>query len=80
LPKESKKKKRSKSGKGEKEHGVEKGNGSQSTTALGRDYFCTICFEAFRDRVSLDEHMKTHRELEVTPSACRMEAQPAGVF
>jgi hypothetical protein len=52
----------------------------EPVSAAIRDYFCTICFEAFRDKGSLDEHMKTHRELEVTTSACRMEAQPAGVF
>lgn len=43
-------------------------------------YFCSICLEAFSDKTRLDDHMKTHRELEVNDSSCRMESKPAGVF
>ena len=52
----------------------------ETEEAERRDYFCTICFEAFSDKIKLDEHMKTHRELEVNASSCRMESKPAGVF
>lgn len=43
-------------------------------------YFCVICFEAFSEKESLDDHMKTHRELDVNESSCKMEEKPAGVF
>jgi hypothetical protein len=80
LPKESKKtKKMTKRERGK----IEPKNESkavQPTIFPKRDYFCTICFEAFGDKTKLEDHMKTHRELEVTVSACRMEEQPAGVF
>jgi hypothetical protein len=51
-----------------------------SGTVEKRAFFCNICYEAFVDKAQLDEHMKTHRELEVSASSCRMDAKPAGVF
>ena len=77
LPEESKKK--SKNGK-EKTELRNENKDVQPTIVPRRDYFCTICFEAFGEKTMLDDHMKTHRELEVTISSCRMEEQPAGVF
>ena len=77
LPKESKKK--SKKAK-EKTESRKENKDVQATVVPKRDYFCTICFEAFGEKTMLDDHMKTHRELEVTISSCRMEEQPAGVF
>ncbi len=45
-----------------------------------RDYFCAICLRGFKERDELEVHMKTHKELGASIDACRMEAQPAGVF
>jgi Zinc finger, C2H2 type len=77
LPKESKKK--AKNAKEKKEPNKETKN-VQPTELSKRDYFCPICYVAFRDQEQLNDHMKTHRELEVTAASCRMEEQPAGVF
>ncbi len=77
LPKVSKKK--SKNGK-EKARPKRETKESQPAVVPQRAYFCAICYEAFAEKVKLDDHMKTHRELEVAISSCRMEEQPAGVF
>ena len=77
LPNESKKK--SKSAK-EKQQPKSKTTNTQPMASSKGDYFCALCYVAFEDRGKLDEHMKTHRELEVTTDSCRMEEQPAGVF
>ncbi len=44
------------------------------------DYFCPICFQGFRSKDLLQDHMKTHLELEVQSSSCHMQATPAGVI
>jgi hypothetical protein len=81
LPKESKKK-ATKNRKGNEQPEPKKENSipKPAVAVPKRDYFCTICFEAFGEKAKLEDHMKTHRELEVTISSCRMEEQPAGVF
>ena len=41
--------------------------------------YCPICFQGFRSKDLLQDHMKTHLELEVQSSSCHMQATPAGV-
>jgi hypothetical protein len=77
LPKESKKKSKNRK---EKVQPKNENKDVQPAVLPQRAYFCTICYEAFGEKTMLDDHMKTHRELEVTISSCRMEEQPAGVF
>ncbi|MDG6907639.1 MAG: C2H2-type zinc finger protein [Nitrososphaerota archaeon] len=57
-------------------------SGVQSKEVVPSDsavYFCPICFQAFNSSELLEQHMKTHRELEISASSCRMLATPAGV-
>jgi len=42
-------------------------------------YFCPICYRGFGSSSELEEHKKSHRELEVDETSCKMLAQPAGV-
>ena len=44
-----------------------------------RVFFCAICYRGFDTSSELEEHSKSHRELEVDGSSCKMLAQPAGV-
>jgi hypothetical protein len=78
LPKESKKKPRPAKEKQSKSR--RETVSAPPPTVLRGNYFCAICYVAFEDKNKLDDHMRTHRELEVTADSCRMEEQPAGVF
>ncbi|MDG7001873.1 MAG: C2H2-type zinc finger protein [Nitrososphaerota archaeon] len=51
----------------------------EGTYTQSRAYFCPICYQAFENRDLLEKHMKTHRELEVSTTSCKMLARPAGV-
>jgi hypothetical protein len=53
-----------------------------SEDSMGRPpaYFCLICFQGFQSSEMLETHIKSHKELEVEESCCRMLAQPAGVI
>lgn len=55
----------------------ERSNSETSTDSIA--YFCQICFRAFIEPEELEKHLKTHKELEISKSSCKMLATPAGV-
>ncbi|HKW03885.1 MAG TPA: hypothetical protein VJN71_01180 [Nitrososphaerales archaeon] len=56
-----------------------KSDGEDELKEGSADYFCILCFVAFRTKELLNEHMKQHLELRVEESNCHLEATPAGV-
>jgi hypothetical protein len=55
------------------------GERGKSEGSEKRDFFCLICYRAFTSSEQLELHMKTHRELDVSESSCKMRPTPAGV-
>jgi len=50
------------------------------TECSNKVYFCTICYRGFHSQQDLEMHARTHLELGIDNSSCRMLAQPAGVI